>query len=75
LFDTAVKVLLELKNEDLFDEFDEQFILLFSVSEYENIDKEIEWVKQLNTEKPAKEFEEWLIEDSRQVRRLALVKK
>ena len=65
LFDTAVEVLLELKNERLFKESDESFILLFSVSEYENIEKEIEWVKQLNAEKPAKEFEEWLIEDSK----------
>lgn len=64
LFNAAVEVLLELKNEGLFDEFDEEFILLFSVSEYENIEKEIEWVKQLNPEKPAKQFEEWLIEDS-----------
>lgn len=64
LFNTAVEVLLELKNEELFDEFNEEFILLFSVSEYENMEKEIEWVKQLNSEESAKQFEEWLIEDS-----------
>lgn len=64
MFNTAVEVLLELKHQGLFDKFDEEFILLFSVSDYENIEKEIEWVKQLNAEKPAKQFEEWLIENS-----------
>lgn len=65
VFNTAVEVLSELKDEGLFNEFDEDFVLLFSVSEYENIEKEIEWVKQLNSEKSAKQFEEWLIEDSK----------
>jgi hypothetical protein len=65
LFTIAVEVLLELKNEGLFNEFGGNFILLFSVSEFENVEKEIEWVKQLNAEEMSKRFEEWIIEDSK----------
>jgi Domain of unknown function (DUF4303) len=65
LFNTAVEVLSELKSEGVFDGNDDNFVLLFSASEYENIEKEIKWVKQLNFEKSAKQFEDWLIEDSK----------
>lgn len=62
LYNTAVEVLSELKDEGLFSEFTNEFILLFAVSEFENEEKQIEWVEKLNSEKLSNEFEEWLKE-------------
>lgn len=63
LFDLCVAVLQSLKQEGLFDKMHSDFILMFDVSDYSDDKAKVSWVRQLNDEKIAKEFEDWLSEE------------
>ena len=60
LFSRCLNVLVLLKEEGVFSDFPEGFILLFDVSDYDNTSNQVDWVKQLNSPKEAAEFENWL---------------
>ncbi len=59
IYDIAVKVLEQMKKEKMFP-INEQFVLLFSVSDYSDSDLEISYVKRLNSMKITDEFEYWI---------------
>lgn len=63
LFNTAVEVLEELKKEGLFDKMLDEFVLMFGVSDFSDVQLEISFAKRLNTEKQAAEFEQWLLSE------------
>jgi hypothetical protein len=60
IFDSSVRVLKRMKEEGVFSSTDEDFILLFSVSDFSNPASEIAWVNALNDEALSQEFEEWI---------------
>jgi len=60
VFDCCVRVLMQMKGEKVFSSTDEEFVLMFSVSDYSDIASEIKWVNTLNDEDLSKEFEEWI---------------
>ena len=50
----------ELKNEKLFDNINNNFVLMFGISEFEDKDLEKEFVKKLNNDVNFLEFENWI---------------
>lgn len=60
LFRSCLNVLLALRTEGVFDKFDKEMILIFGVSDYENVSNHVEWARQLNNQENAAEFEDWL---------------
>lgn len=61
IYKTAVEVLEELKQEGVFSNMHKDFVLMFGVSDFSDVQMEISFVKRLNTVEQAKEFEEWLL--------------
>ena len=57
---TAVKVLEELRAEGLFKDMNDGFVLMFGVSDFSDHKLEIGFVKRLNSEVLANEFEQWI---------------
>ena len=60
IFSISVEVLEELKNENLFDNINNNFVLMFGISEFEDKDLEKEFVKKLNNDVNFLEFENWI---------------
>lgn len=60
IFSISVEVLEELKNEKLFDNINNNFVLMFGISEFEDKDLEKEFVKKLNNDVNFLEFENWI---------------
>ncbi|MGS0943167.1 DUF4303 domain-containing protein [Pseudomonas luteola] len=60
IFNACVNALSQLKTEGLFKETISEFCLVFSASDYENPEEEIQWISLLNEESKAREFSEWL---------------
>lgn len=61
IYNIAVNLLEELRNENLFKEMSSDFVLLFGVSDFSEVKLEIEFNKKLNSEKLASEFEKWIL--------------
>jgi hypothetical protein len=61
IYSTAVEVLEELRAEGLFKTINEDFVLQFGVSDFSDHKLEIGFVKRLNSEALAKEFEDWIL--------------
>jgi hypothetical protein len=56
----AVEVLEELKREGLFEDMNNDFVLMFGISEFDDKNLEKEIVKRLNDEEKFLEFENWI---------------
>lgn len=61
IYSTAVKVLEELRAEGLFKGMNDDFVLMFGVSDFSDHKLEISFVKRLNSEILANEFEQWIV--------------
>lgn len=59
IFTAIVTVLRELKEEKLFENMHNEFVLCFSISDYADLDNEILWVKALNDGSMSQEFVIW----------------
>ena len=64
VYNSAIAVLKELRQEGLFDKMTNNFVLMFAVSDFSEPDFEIDSVKQLNSAELASEFEQWLASES-----------
>jgi Domain of unknown function (DUF4303) len=64
IYNIAVKVLEQLKNENLFKETSNDFVLMFAVSDFSEPELEISFVKRLNSEIQSDEFEQWVLSES-----------
>jgi hypothetical protein len=64
IYKIAVKVLEELKNENLFNETSDDFVLMFGVSDFSEPELEIDFVKKLNSKVQSDEFELWIKSES-----------
>lgn len=64
VYNCAVEVLEELKEKKLFKNMSEDFVLMFAVSDFSEHALEIEYVKRLNSQPLAKEFEIWIKEEA-----------
>jgi len=60
VYNTAVEILEEMKNEGLFAGMKNDFILMFAVSDFSEPKLEIEYVSRLNNEQKNVEFREWI---------------
>ncbi len=60
VYEACVSGLEELLKEGVFPRGAEEFVLVFTLSDSEVPDDEIQWIKRLNTEKNANEFESWI---------------
>jgi hypothetical protein len=60
VFDSILDVLIDLKNEKLFDSMNEYFVLLFATSDYSHPEEAIRWAKMLNSTSLSKELENYL---------------
>jgi len=61
IYSIAVKVLEELKAEELFKDMNDDFVLMFGVSDFSDHKLEISFVKRLNSKELADEFEQWIV--------------
>jgi hypothetical protein len=61
IYSTAVKVLKELRTEGLFEKMNNDFVLMFGVSDFSDHKLEISFVKSLNSKLLAEEFEKWIV--------------
>jgi hypothetical protein len=59
IFSAILNTLAQLKEENLFSDFGDDFILVFYASDYFVASEEIEWIKRLNSADKATEFENW----------------
>lgn len=58
-FETCVEVLEDLK-KNIPEGINENFVLVFDISDYEDTDKLVEWAKRLNSSEKVEEFEEMM---------------
>ncbi|WP_316807123.1 DUF4303 domain-containing protein [Pedobacter agri] len=56
IYEIFVSVLSNLKSEEVFKEFNNDFVLAFGISDFENKELELNWMKKLNSEKVFNEF-------------------
>ncbi|MCL9807528.1 DUF4303 domain-containing protein [Flavobacterium amniphilum] len=59
IFSAILNSLLQLKEENLFLDLRDDFILVFYASDYFVASEEIEWIKKLNSTDKSNEFENW----------------
>jgi len=64
IYNCAVEVLAELKQEGIFTTMEEDFVLMFAVSDFSEPELETSFVKKLNNEELTNEFEVWLESES-----------
>jgi hypothetical protein len=60
VFDTCVKALEALVSEGFFGDRSNDIIVLFTVTDFNSPDQEIEWVRRLNPKNLAENFEKWI---------------
>lgn len=60
-YNISVEALEELRMEELFKGTKDDFVLMFGISDFSDIPLEISFVKRLNFEKLALEFEKWIV--------------
>jgi hypothetical protein len=61
IYSTAVNVLEELRAEGLFENMNDDFVLMFGVSDFSDHKLEISFVRRLNSKVLAEEFEQWIV--------------
>ena len=61
IYSTAVNVLEELRAEGLFENMNDDFVLMFGVSDFSDHKLEISFVKRLNADVLTQEFEAWIV--------------
>lgn len=60
VYNCAVEVLEELKQEGIFTKMEDDFVLMFAVSDFSEPELETNFVQRLNSEQLTNEFEVWL---------------
>ncbi len=63
VFEKCVSVLQRHKQEGLFSNVANGFILMFDVSDYSNVEQQIQWIKSMNDAKSAEEFHQVVFND------------
>ena len=60
VYNCGVEILEELKKEGVFRRANEDFVVMFAISDFSEPELEIEFVKRLNSNPKTKEFKEWI---------------
>lgn len=61
VYEACVQSLENLISEGLLVKSDDAYVIVFTISDSEDPEKEIEWIKRLNTESNSKEFSAWIV--------------
>jgi hypothetical protein len=64
IYSIIVDVLEELKNEKIFDGLKDDFVLMFSITDFSDMELEFPFIRRLNSEEIVREFEKWKMEEA-----------